>query len=422
MPRSVVMSSRVSQGDRAPGTRRRASLRALVALAALAAALGAAVAGCGGGSSSGTSRRASGSVPPGFVGVTSSAALFESGLNLDREAATMARAGVESLRVPFYWSQMQAYPPSPAASVAVAKGGGPYRVVHGVPTSFATSDRIVEAAARHGISILPVVLGAPGWAARHSGRINSPPAATAPYTGFVRDLVERYGPNGSFWTDHPGVPRRPIRDWQIWNEPDHLLYWSDQPFARDYVRLLRAAHAAVHTADPGARVVLAGFANRSWDLLQQVYAAGGRGAFDVAAIHPYTLEVGNVMRIIRYSRAVMQRNHDSSPLVLTEITWSSALGHTKLKFGYETTEAGQATRLAALIPQIAGVRRQLGIDRFYWETWVSRDRGPNPVAYGGLRQVLPSGVLRDKPALASFRRVVRELEGCAKGADAARCG
>jgi hypothetical protein len=93
-----------------------------------------------------------------------------------------------------------------------------------------------------------------------------------------------------------------------------------------------------------------------------------------------------------------------------------------LRFGYETTEAGQATRLAALIPQIAGVRRQLGIDRFYWETWVSRDRGPNPVAYGGLRQVLPSGVLRDKPALASFRRVVRELEGCAKGADAARCG
>jgi hypothetical protein len=359
-------------------------------------------------------------VPPGFVGVTGSPALFEGGLNLEREAATMARAGVESLRAPFYWSRMQAYPPSVAA--AVAKSGGPLRVVHGVPTYWGPSDRIVEAAARHGISILPVVLGAPGWAARHPGKGNSPPAATAPFAGFVRDLVERYGPKGSFWADHPALPRRPIRDWQIWNEPDHLLYWSDQPFARDYVRLLRAAHAAVHAADPGARVVLAGFANRSWELLQQVYAAGGRGAFDVAAIHPYTLEVGNVMRLIRLARAVMQRNHDSSPLMLTEITWSSAVGHTRLRFGYETTEAGQATRLAALIPQIARVRRQLGIDRFYWETWVSRDRAPNPVDYGGLRQLLPSGALRDKPALAAYRRSARELEGCAKAADASRCG
>ena len=383
------------------------------ALALVVAALAVATAGCGGGGN-----HPNRAVPQGFVGVTGGQPFLDGKVDNKREAATMASAGVESLRLPFHWSDMQ---PFPALAPAAARKVTSFPVVNGVLTNFATTDRMVQAAAQHGITVLPVVLGTPVWAARHRGQPNSPPAGTAPFAAFMRGLVQRYGPQGTFWAQHPGVPRRPIRDWQIWNEPDHLVYWSDQPFARDYVRLLRAAHTAVHAADPGARVVLAGFANRSWDLLDQVYAAGGRGAFDVAAIHPYTLEVGNVMRTIRYARAVMTRNHDPRPLMLTEITWASSLGHTKLRFGYETTEAGQASHLASLIPQIAAQRKQLGIDRFYWETWVSRDSAPNPVDYGGLRELQPSGAVRDKPALAAFERVARQLEGCAKSTNATHC-
>jgi hypothetical protein len=385
------------------------------ALVLLAVALSGGMAGCGGGGDQ--ARR---SVPEGFVGVTGGQPFVDGKVDVQREAATMASTGVESLRVPFNWSLMQPYA---SLSGTPANQRGRFRVVMGRPTDFATTDGFVAAAARHGISILPVIGGAPAWGARHPGAANSPPAGTAPFAAFLGALVDRYGPRGSFWAEHPALTPRPIRAWQIWNEPDHVVYWSDQPFARDYVRLLLAARFAIRAADPGAKVVLAGFANRSWDLLDQVYAAGGRGAFDVAAIHPYTLEVGNVMKIIRYARAVMQRNRDVSPLMLTEITWASARGRTRLKFGYETTESGQATRLAALIPQIARARKQLGIDRFYWETWISRDRSTDtPIDYGGLRELQPSGAIRDKPAFAAYRRAARQLEGCAKTTNATTCG
>ena len=90
-------------------------------------------------------------------------------------------------------------------------------------------------------------------------RITSPPP-TSPlaYTAYLTALIGRYGPHGSFWRDNPGLPRIPIRAWQIWNEP-HLGYqWSTPGQAEDwavrYALLLRLSHDAVKAADPGALV------------------------------------------------------------------------------------------------------------------------------------------------------------------------
>ena len=44
---------------------------------------------------------------------------------------------------------------------------------------------------------------------------------------------------------------------------------------------------------------MGGFADRSWDSIETVYDAGAEGVFDVVAIHPYTFEVRNVLRIVR---------------------------------------------------------------------------------------------------------------------------
>ena len=87
---------------------------------------------------------------------------------------------------------------------------------------------------------------------------------------------------------------RPIREWQIWNEPNQPVFnWSDQPFAADYVALLRDAGAAIKAVDPGAKIVLAGLVGTSWTALQTVYQAGGKSLFDVVAIHPFTLDPEN---------------------------------------------------------------------------------------------------------------------------------
>ena len=108
-------------------------------------------------------------------------------------------------------------------------GGRRLRRVEGRPTSFTATDPIVAAAARARIALLPTVLGTPSWAARHPELRNSPPKGTEAYAAFMRALIGRYGPDGSFWAEHPDVPKQPLREWQLWNEPDHLHYWSISP-------------------------------------------------------------------------------------------------------------------------------------------------------------------------------------------------
>ena len=126
--------------------------------------------------------------------------------------------------------------------------------------------------------------------------------------------MARYGPQGSLWAEHPEIAARPIRAWQIWNEPNLTRYWTPprgQGFARSYVKLLRAAHRALRAADPGARTILAGLPNESWIALRRIYKAGGRRSFDAVALHPYTGKPRNVVRLAEYARREMRRFGDA---------------------------------------------------------------------------------------------------------------
>ena len=211
------------------------------------------LAACGGGDSSDDNKAPE---RPTLLGVTSGA-LLDPDAPVDSEVRAMKESGVTTLRAPFYWWTAQ-----PTQLKA---------------PSFAATDPLVAAAARAGIEVLPIVVGSPAWAARHPELRNSPPKGTATYAAFLKTLIAHYGPNGSFWSDHPDLPKQPIEAWQIWNEPDHTHYWSDQPYERDYVALGRAARAAIKQADPHAQVVMAGFADRSWESIAAVYRAGGQG-------------------------------------------------------------------------------------------------------------------------------------------------
>ena len=143
----------------------------------------------------------------------------------------------------------------------------------------------------------------------------------------------------------------PIRTWQMWNEPNHAGVWSQQPYARSYVRTLRAAARGVRVADPGATIVLAGLVNRSWLALRQLYKAGARGYFDAVAIHPYTLEPKNVLRLVELARKELREHGDGRlPIWITELSWPAARTRSARRkisrtFGFEVTPAGQAIRL-----------------------------------------------------------------------------
>jgi hypothetical protein len=40
------------------------------------------------------------------------------------------------------------------------------------------------------------------------------------FAQYVYRFVKRYGPNGDFWQENPGLPYYPIKYYEMWNEPE----------------------------------------------------------------------------------------------------------------------------------------------------------------------------------------------------------
>jgi hypothetical protein len=332
---------------------------------------------------------AAAAVPRGWLGVAVDGPVLDAAPDHAAEWPMMARNGVSTVRVAFYWRQGQPLGPGPA--------------------DFTAYDAAVLAAARERIGVLPVVFGTPEWARITPGDAASPPRDPAAYAGFLTALVGRYGPQGSLWAEHPEIVPRPIRAWQMWNEPNLKGFWSQQPFASGYVALIRAAHGALKAADPGSRAILAGLPN-GWAALREIYEAGGRQAFDAAAIHPYTARPDRVPRFLREARRVMRRFGDRrKPLWVTEISWPAAKGRAPDPIGIATTDRGQARRLRLGLTALAKARRTLRVGRVYWYTWLSAESPDSVFAWSGLRRQRADGSVVSAPALKAFRKTARRL-------------
>src|SRR5829696_1074078 len=346
-------------------------------------------------------------VPRGWAGVTADGSLFDPRVDQDAEFEAMAADGVETVRVAFYWSVAQPYE---TWDDVPASERGRFVDAGGIPTDFAAPDAVVGRAAARGIEVMPVVLWAPRWARARRELIASPPDPKG-YGAFLAQLARRYGAGGAFWRRSPSIARRPVRDWQVWNEPTVEGFWSDQPFAERYIQLLRAARSRLRAADPAARLVLAGLVYESWNPLQDLYEAGARGLFDAVAVHPFTDRLDDLVTILERVRAVMARHRDERmPLLVSELSYPSSLGKAE-RFGYETTEAGQAKRLARAFERLADERRRLRIESVHWYTWMTPDRGNYPFDYAGLRRLGEDGAVVAKPALGAFRKTALGLEG-----------
>ncbi|HEX3689712.1 MAG TPA: hypothetical protein VHV28_08445 [Solirubrobacteraceae bacterium] len=402
-------------------------------LLALAAALALVVAlSAGAGPSEAASKAAStnttattstpGPVPQGFVGVDVDGPMFgpDTPINFPNQLKTMVSNGVQSVRVAFSWAGAQPYKTDAAVP---DDRQDDFTDVGGVPTSFQFTDMVVGDAARERVTVLPTVLYTPQWDAVNNRNGVDYPRKYGPYGAYLTALIGRYGPKGSFWRENPGIPKMPIRSWQIWNEPNIAYYWK-QPFASTYAAMLKVAHAAVKQADPGAKVVLGALTNTAWKSLGQIYKINGaKDLFDVVSINGFTKVPANVMRFMLFVRHAMSRFGDSAkPLMATEISWPSAKGKTKAKYDFITTPAGQARNIAALFPLIGQDRLALHLIGVYWYTWMGQeDPNTGPFNFSGLLG-FHNGDVTVKPALAAFKTAALALEGCKrKGAAATSC-
>jgi hypothetical protein len=308
----------------------------------------------------------------------------------------MASAGVETVRTAFLWAAAQPEQDS--------------------PIDLSATDAFVSQAAARGIEVFPHVITAPLWA-RLTPAPMSPPSDGTLIEPYVRALIARYGESGSFWSEHPELPRVPIRYWQFWNEP-HLPFQWDLPKKREkewpqtYTSQLKDFYATVKAADPRAKVVLAGLANQSWEFLGDLYRAGARGHFDVASIHPYTTKPSGVVRLFGRFRAVMKHHHDGhKPIWVGELGLPASRGRVRSHNTLQTTPRGMASYLRRSYTAVRHLT-----PRAYWYTWASQYRGDIFSFTGLFRYRRGDTHLRVQPAFGAYVKTARRMERCVKTA------
>lgn len=340
-------------------------------------------------------------VPQRFFGVMWDKEIGEAPNKLQsRQFAKMAVNGVETSRAVFSWYLAE---------------GRPGRI------SYRYTDQIVRNAARHGIEVLPVVTYAPPWARVQERALGSAPRPEhyGAYVEYLKLLVARYGPRGQFWKDNPKIPRRPVRAWQIWNEPHVEYQWSPQEnWQARYGELLRMAYPAVKEVDPRGKVVLAGIANASWDLLATMYEQGRiKGSFDVMAVHYYEKTSHEFVEVSRRVRETLDGNGDRRvPIWWTEAGASASQGRIRARGAehFQTTDRGMARHLTRTYKLLVRQRRKLRIERVYWYTWASSyGKNVGVFEYSGLN-VFQGRKVKPKPSLAAYRDIARRYQGCRK--------
>jgi polysaccharide biosynthesis protein PslG len=303
--------------------------------------------------------------PGGFFGVSNTQS------PTDGDLATMGKARVAVLRMPFAWADIETTP-------------GTYQL--------AEFDRIVARAASAGIRVLPFIYGTPVWARNCAGfpafycdRVTPlrTPQGRAGWPQFLRVLVNRYGPNGTLWSDPLDLlfpPYLPIRTWQIWNEQNSGKYFRPRPTPKAYFKLLKPAADTIRSGDKNARILLGGlFATppkpsiSMWRFLDRLYRVkGAKKRFDGVAIHPYSPNIKGIRFQLRRAREVMRDHGDKkAPLFLTELGWGSGEGSSDLYKGI----SGQASMLSAAFKFALKNRRRYGLAGVTWFSW--RDLPPS---------------------------------------------
>ena len=238
-------------------------------------------------------------------------------------------------------------------------------------------DRLVGRMAARGIDLLPLLYGTPNWIYRDEATppIHDP-SASAEWVKLLRELVGRYGPNGLYWKLNPLTPYRPIRAWQIWNEPNSPKFWAPAPSPGAYARLLQLSAQAIHAVDPHAAIVTGGVVADPRgkgsipgpDFLARLLTIPGVAqAADKYGYHPYAKNVPGVLAEIGAARkALRAAGHGRAPIWVTEFGWGS---NSLLGSIFSKTEEGQAAALGRSYSRVLANNGRLGVERMLWYYW-----------------------------------------------------
>jgi Beta-galactosidase len=301
--------------------------------------------------------RASGS----FFGITPQTALTP------EDARYMKAGGIDSVRLTLPWGAIQPTKRS--------------------PYDWAAFDGQFEIAVRAGLEVLPSVGSPPAWVIHNPHRFPVQNGQQrAALTAFLRAAAARYGPGGTFWSEHahegvnyePAIAKPiPIRTWQIWNETN-FFYFIYPVNPSGYAKLVTVASKAIKSVQPGAKILLSGLFGEptaggkrgmpAWTYLQRLYAIPGfKSRFDGISLHPYAVDSEELESMVEQFHEVTVENHDRPAFYITEMGWGSQNDFQHDAF--EQGSGGQVRQLRDSYGFLMANQRRLNLKQVYWFTW-----------------------------------------------------
>jgi hypothetical protein len=259
-------------------------------------------------------------------------------------------------------------------------------------------DAVATALARHHLRWLAVLDYSAIWAATYKGDYHSLPRSNADYAAYARAFAARYGRGGSFWRRHPRLPRLPVTDYEIWNEPNNgKWFWKPRPDAGRYADMYLRARTAIHAVDPRATVLVGGLVAHP-SFVRAMYAARPdlHGKVDALGWHAYAPRVEGLLTGLRDLRETLELEGEPDlPVHVTELGWPTG--------GGDPTVLPEPARAAAFEDATRRLARSdCGIRAIVAYTW----RTPRHDATGfGIRR--PDG--RPGPSSKAFVHVARRF-------------
>ena len=269
-------------------------------------------------------------VPDSFFGINYTSIGDETQTQRRHHLALIAATGLKEIRTTVHWNEIEPHPP--------------WSPNHDYDFDPRPDDWIGDAA-REGLRTQVAFAYSPDWNETDDaicntfGAVSHAPNDLNAYALAIAQMVHRYGPSGTYWSDHPDVPKRPVKTWEVWNEQNLTSYWCPQPDPHRYAEMFVAAANAVKAIDPTATVVVGGMTMASpsgnakdpGEFLKA--AVNHRPQFanlaDAIGVHAYPQgPLDQQLGVIALFRLELRQGliPDSTPMLVNELGWTTASG------------------------------------------------------------------------------------------------
>lgn len=160
--------------------------------------------------------------------------------------------------------------------------------------------------------------------------------------------------------------------WELYNEPNHQLFWPPKPNVNEYIALAQTVGRAWHAQAPNEMLIGPATAGLDFDFLEPCFKAGLLEYWSAVSVHPYRQTNPEIVAeeycllrqtIARYSNAVSSANAEM-PIVSGE-------------WGYSSVWRGMNEHIQGeLLARQFLTNVANGIPISIWYDW--RDDGPDP--------------------------------------------